>query len=110
LRRQKTGVYTGGFIKKGPICAVRIKGFWLNIIRVRFVNGMCWILPGINFSPAGVHPWFRVMVVAGIIPHLVYTAQGYMPESGYEHFSPFVAHTHWLPVSSGLPAFGLGYL
>jgi hypothetical protein len=66
------------------------------------------LLPKVNLSPAGAHPWFKIMAVMGIIPDLVYTAnRGYQPEGEDEMFGAVTAESDWLPVSSGSAAFDL---
>lgn len=63
------------------------------------------LVPAVNFSPAGAHPWFRIICVMGIVPDLVYTAsRGYQPEGGMEDFGAVTAQSDWLPVSSGSAA------
>jgi hypothetical protein len=65
------------------------------------------LVPGINFSPAGLHPWFRIIAVMGIVPDLVYTPQGYFPEGSREDYFPEYVQTDWLPTSTGSPAIDL---
>jgi len=65
------------------------------------------LVPGINFVPAGAHPWFKVISVMGIVPDLVYTPHGYFPQGSREVFVPEIAETDWLQASAVSPAIDL---
>lgn len=54
---------------------------------------------GVNFSPAGKHPYFKVAATLGIAPDVLWTEHGYSFHRAYEQFHPVVAESEWRPTA-----------
>lgn len=65
------------------------------------------LLPGMNFTPTGRQPYFRVVATLGAAPDLFWTPAGYSLAPAYEQLFPAVARGEWLPTAQGSEAFTL---
>jgi hypothetical protein len=63
--------------------------------------------PGINFSPMGKQPYFKVAATLGLAPDVLWTGQGYSFDRAYEQFHPVVAESEWTPTAEGAEAMTL---
>jgi hypothetical protein len=61
------------------------------------------LLPEINFMVPGNYSWYQFIAVAGLVPDLYYTEDGYRPK-GNGHYFPDYATSDWLPVNTPTPA------
>lgn len=59
---------------------------------------------GVNFFAPDSLAYFRVAVVLGAMPDLLYTPGGYKPEGDYNQLYPAEALSDWYPVKGGAPA------
>ncbi|HYK55704.1 MAG TPA: hypothetical protein VEV15_04435, partial [Flavisolibacter sp.] len=65
------------------------------------------LLPSFTFFPSGSHPYYRLMMVLGVVPDLYYALPLYRPKGDYGPVIAQAAQTEWYPVKSGSPALSL---
>jgi hypothetical protein len=59
------------------------------------------LTPGVNFSPSGNQPYFKVATALGVTPDVRWTANGYSFDHAYEQFFPQVEESEWTPTAEG---------
>jgi hypothetical protein len=54
------------------------------------------LVPGINFIVPDQYPWYRFVAVLGVVPDLIYTADGYKPAAeNYSQLAAKISETPW---------------
>lgn len=59
------------------------------------------LLPGVNFSPIGNFPHYRIIAVLGVAPDIFYKPEGYGPEEGYHLLHPHALYSDWFYSARG---------
>lgn len=62
------------------------------------------LIPDINFFVPGKYPWYKFIVIVGIIEDMFYDPKGYQPQHGREMYSSVLDESDWLTVHAGVPA------
>jgi hypothetical protein len=62
------------------------------------------LIPDVNFFVPENYPWYRFMVIVGIVEDMFYNPKGYQPEHGVEDYSWVLEVSDWLSVHAGVPA------
>ena len=65
------------------------------------------LLPSLTFFPAGSHPYYRLMMVLGVVPDLYCASPLYRPRDDYSPVIAQAVQTEWYPVKGGSPALSL---
>ena len=63
--------------------------------------------PGVNFSPPGKHPYFKVVATLGPAPDVLWMPNGYTLHRAYGQLFPRVAESGWIPTAAGSEALAL---
>lgn len=59
---------------------------------------------GINLTPTGKQPYFKVVAALGVAPDVLWSAGGYSFDRAYESLHPAVVESAWVPTAEGLEA------
>ena len=62
------------------------------------------LVPGINFYAPGIYPMYSFIASLGVVPDLVYSPHGYLPNPDVDPLYPIIKETSWHPVLSGSAA------
>ena len=62
------------------------------------------LIPDVNFFVPNNYPWYRFMVIVGIVEDMFYNPKGYQPQHGREMSSSALDVSDWLTVHAGVPA------
>lgn len=63
------------------------------------------LMPGINFFPAAIHPYYALRITLAIVPDIVYNNKRYTPiHSAYPDHSAEYTDSSWYPSQQGSPA------
>lgn len=62
---------------------------------------------GVNFTPTGKQPYFKVVAALGVAPNLLWDGGRYGCHHDYEGFHPVAAESTWTPTAEGTEALTL---
>jgi hypothetical protein len=62
------------------------------------------LIPDVNFFVPEKYPWYKFLVIVGLLEDMFYHTNGYQPQHGTEMFSSVLDESDWLTVHAGAPA------
>lgn len=62
---------------------------------------------GVNFTPTGKQPYFKIAAALGVAPDLLWNGEAYAFHRAYEGFRPLAVTSDWTPATAGSEAMTL---